>query len=37
MDDQKKLIEAINKRLPELDSEELQMVLRYIYALEDLR
>lgn len=37
MDDQKKLIEAIDKHLPELDAEELQMVLRYIYALEDLR
>lgn len=37
MEERDKLIEAIDKHKQELDNEELQLVLRYIYALEDLR
>ena len=37
MDERQKLLDAIDKHKLELDNEELQLVLRYIYALEDLR
>lgn len=37
MNEKKVLTEIINAHLGNLDSEELQLVLRYIFALEDLR
>lgn len=37
MNEKKVLIETIDVHLDHLDSEELQLVLRYIFALEDLR
>ena len=37
MDEKKVLTEIITVHLGHLDSEELQLVLRYIFALEDLR
>lgn len=37
MEENKILIAAINTHAMELTREELELVLRYIYALEDLR
>ena len=37
MDEKKVLTETINVHLEHMDSEELQLVLRYIFALEDFR
>lgn len=37
MEVREKLIQAIDRHKDELTVEELQLLLRYIYALEDLR
>lgn len=37
MNEKKVLIETIDVHLEHMDSEELQMVLKYIFALEDFR
>lgn len=37
MEERAKLMEVIDKHKQELNNEELQLLLRYIYALKDLR
>ena len=37
MEEKQALIEAIAKHTGDMDSKELELVLRYIYALKDFR
>lgn len=37
MEEKEKLMEAINNHGQEMSVKELEMVLRYMYALEDMR
>lgn len=37
MEEKEKLIEAMNNHAQGMDIKELEMVLRYMYALEDMR
>lgn len=37
MGDNQKLIQAINRHTEDMDTEELEMVLRFIHSLKDFR